>query len=133
MIDSCMRLSSSLRRLASFAALVAVAAATFVPAASHALGQSKGTKWIEVCSSAGSIQVEVPADGPGIPRAPKASDFDHCPFCTPHAGAMAPPPVPIALPLPDVRAGIVPALLLAAPRPLHAWASAQPRAPPLAS
>ena len=133
MIGPAMRLSSTLRRFASLLALVAVAAAAVVPAMAHALGQSHGTKWIEVCSSTGPIQVEVPADGPGLPKAPKASDFDHCPFCSPHAGAMAPPPAPVALPLPAVPAEIVPALFLAAPRPLHAWTTAQPRAPPLAS
>ena len=66
-------------------------------------------------------------------RFPKASDLEHCPFCSPHANEMAPPPAPSALPLAPVRAEAVPALFLAAPRPLHAWTSAQPRAPPLAS
>ena len=133
MIGAAMRLSSPLRRFASLLALVAVAAAAIAPAAAHALGLSHGTKWIEVCSTTGPIQIEVPADGPGLPKAPKASDLQHCPFCSPHANEMAPPPALVALPLAPVRAEAVPALFLAAPRPLHAWTSAQPRAPPLAS
>ena len=133
MIGPAMRLSSTLRRFASLLALVAVAAAAVVPAMAHALGQSHGTKWIEVCSAAGPVQVEVPADGPGLPKAPKASDLDHCPYCAPQASGMAPPPAIAPLDVPVLRADIVPALFLAAPRPLFAWTTAQPRAPPLAS
>lgn len=110
-----------------------MAAAALVPAMAHTLGQSHGTKWIEVCSSTGPVQVEVPADGPGLPKAPKASDLQHCPFCAPQAHEMAPPPAIAPLDIPVERADIVPALFLAAPRPLYAWTAPPTRAPPFAS
>jgi len=128
-----MGLTAAFRRLVASAALLAVAAASLLPAVAHAFGTSTGTKWTEVCTSAGPMKVEVPADGPGIPLAPKASDFEHCPACALHAPTMAPPPSPVVLPASPTGEPGLPPLFLASPRPLFAWAAAQPRAPPLAS
>jgi hypothetical protein len=81
----------------------------------------------------GPMTIEVPADGPGFPKAPKASDFEHCPFCSAQAApaAILPPTLSVLL-LPALSEPVSP-LFLHAPRPLFAWTSAQPRAPPFAS
>jgi hypothetical protein len=65
--------------------------------------------------------------------APKSHQAGHCPFCaTFGADAALPPPAAITI---AFAAGDqpVPPLYLLAPRPLFAWASAQPRAPPIPS
>ena len=65
--------------------------------------------------------------------AAKGSELGHGPCGAQQARGMAPPPATAPLDVPALRADIGPALFLAAPRPLFAWTSAQPRAPPLAS
>ena len=65
-------------------------------------------------------------------RPDSSASGQHCGFCLPHDGGQGLPPVVAqALPLMEHRAA-EPSLFLHAPRPLFAWASAQPRAPPLA-
>ena len=105
-----------------------------VPTLSRALAfaQGGGPAWAEVCTPQGTKWVSAAdADTDGAPA--QALPLDHCSFC-PLAGAgLAPPPAvpPIAsLPL---RGAEPPPLFLHAPRTLHAWASAQPRAPPPAA
>lgn len=127
-----MSLRLATRRLAAFFALVAMLAASLVPALSHAFVPGQATKWVEVCSSTGPLMVEVPADGPGFPKAPKASDFDHCPFCSAQPAPVAILPPVVAVQVLAPAPAPVPPLLLHAPRPLFAWSAAQPRAPPLA-
>lgn len=64
------------------------------------------------------------------PRQDTSTASGHCGFCLPHdVSPGLPPPVALALPLMEHRA-TEPSLFLRAPRPLFAWASAQPRAPP---
>jgi len=127
-----MGLTAFSRRLAAWTALFAVLAAALMPALSHAFAPDKvATKWIEVCSTMGPMSIEVPADGPGFPKAPKASDFEHCPFCSAQAAPAAIlPPTLSALLLPALSEP-PPPLFLHAPRPLFAWTAAQPRAPPV--
>jgi hypothetical protein len=129
-----MRRTAITRRFAAWTALLAVLAAALMPALSHAFAPGKdATKWIEVCSTTGPMSIEVPADGPGFPKAPKASDFDHCPACSAQAAPAAILPATLAALLLPAPSEPVPPLFLHAPRPLFAWTSAQPRAPPLAS
>ncbi len=59
--------------------------------------------------------------------------FKHCLFCGSHAAVMHGPPVTaVVLYVPHLTEARPPAFLFA-PRTLHAWTSAQPRAPPLSS
>ena len=129
-----MRRIATRRSFAAWTALLAVLAAALLPALSHAFAPGRdATKWVEVCSAMGPMAIEVPANGPGFPKAPKASDFEHCPFCSVQAApaAILPPTVSV-LALPAVSEP-VPPLFLHAPHPLFAFLTAQPRAPPLAS
>jgi hypothetical protein len=75
------------------------------------------------------------ADAPiGEPGSGSAlAHFEHCPFCG--LGA-AEPMLPTSASASPARADLAhatPALFLLAPRPLFAWRSAQPRAPPALS
>lgn len=56
----------------------------------------------------------------------------HCGFCLPHDGNQGLLPTVALTPPPGEQRVSEPTLFLHAPRTLHAWASAQPRAPPLA-
>lgn len=117
------------RRITSWIAALAVLLAALAPAVSHALGSRLGASWVEVCTLAGSKWVQ-----PGEDSAPAGAQVvEHCPYCTLHSPAIGMPPAPPA-DVPVLVAGpFVPPAFLAAPRTLHAWASAQPRAPPVLS
>ncbi len=82
-----------------------------------------GAKWIQ--PDAASTD-QAPASGDAHP-------FEHCPFCSLHANAVAIPVAPLA-PVPaSALPHPLPAAFLAAPRTLYAWLSAQSRAPPFLS
>jgi hypothetical protein len=117
------------RRIATWIAALAVLLAALAPAVSHALGSSLGEGWVLVCTAQGAKWVQ-----PGDDSTPVTSpSVEHCPYCTLHTPTIGMPPAPPAV-LPAVDAAtFVPPAFLAAPRTLHAWASAQPRAPPALS
>lgn len=126
----------SRHRLPAWIALVAMLALALLPTVSHALAFARGgSAWAEVCTPQGMRLVALDASQTADPAAPvqAAGHLEHCPFCALAADAPPLPPAPAAaLPQP-LAATAVPALFLQAPRPLFAWASAQPRAPPLFS
>lgn len=116
------------RFVATWVAVLAVLMAALAPALSHAMGSS----WVEICTVQGSKWVQV--DEGGDNGAPTSTHpFEHCPYCTLHVPVLGIPPVPVTLPLLLAPTDEFPLAFLAAPRTLHAWVSAQPRAPPLAS
>jgi|JI10StandDraft_1071094.scaffolds.fasta_scaffold145131_2 hypothetical protein len=100
------------------------------PVLSHALQRQADDHLVEVCTAQGARWVEVDSDsaGAGTSSAP-GHLFEHCPACTLHATDVGMPPAPLVLAMPMAQAA-VPHLFLAAPRTLHAWLAAQPRAPP---
>ncbi len=117
-------------------ALVAVLALALMPTLSHALTFARGdtVAWAEVCTPQGLKVVAVDGRDAEAPAAPVniAAHLEHCPFCklSSHDALPLPPALPaVAEPLPP--GPFLPPLWLQAPRTLHAWASAQPRAPPL--
>jgi hypothetical protein len=120
------------RRLTSWFVLLAVLASTLVPSWSHALGLAQGASWVEVCTAKGSRWVQADDGGAGsVPSLAHAAE--HCPYCSVHTPALGlPPAVTAELPV-SALSQTVPRAFLAAPRTLPAWASAQPRAPPLFS
>ena len=126
-----MRFRRATRLLTSWIATLAILMAALAPSISHALGAKNGASWVEVCSTVGAKWVK--PDGSATDKAPASGDahlFEHCPYCSLHANAIAIPPAPAAFePAPAVSQPL-PAAFLAAPRTLHAWVSAQPRAPP---
>ena len=113
-------------------AILATLAMALVPTLSHALAHLRGqAAWVEVCTTAGSRLVALDAAGQAQqPATSAAAHLEHCPYCAPSFGGVGLPPSPLALPLATELATDVPALFLHAPRTLHAWCSAQPRAPP---
>ena len=110
---------------------MAILMAALAPSISHALGAKNGASWVEVCTTVGAKWVQ--PDGSVTDKAPAsgyAHPFEHCPYCSLHANAIAIPPAPLALVPALALSHPLPAAFLAAPRTLHAWVSAQPRAPP---
>jgi hypothetical protein len=121
-------LRRQLRRV-TWIALTAMLALALMPTLSHALSFARGvpSALSEVCTPQGA-KLLAPSD-PASEPAPALSNLDHCPFCA-LQGAPALPPAPVPSIGPLGLSHAVPPLFLAAPRPLFAWASAQPRAPP---
>ena len=126
-----MHLRRSSRLFTSWLAVLAILMVTLAPSISQALGGKYGASWVEVCSTVGSKWVQ--ADGGATEPAPASSDahlLEHCPYCSLHANAIALPPAARGLTGAPALSHAVPTAFLAAPRTLHAWVSAQPRAPP---
>ncbi|MDH4390954.1 MAG: DUF2946 domain-containing protein [Aquabacterium sp.] len=113
-------------------ALVAILLMALAPTLSHALQNRDAAHWAEVCTAQGTRWVDAsgaPAGNPAGAHTAPAQVFEHCLYCNLHTGDAALPPAPAAVPL-QVAASAVPRLFLAAPRTLHVWRAAQPRAPP---
>jgi hypothetical protein len=68
---------------------------------------------------------QAPDDSPGKMK------MDHCPLCVLHADHLGLPPASLTMAHMVFPKGTVPALFLNAPTPLHVWATAQARAPPV--
>lgn len=102
-----------------------------VPTVSRALVfASGGNGWTEICTSQGMQWVSADGERSSTPPDSGAPQVDHCLFCQlASAGAAPLPAVVPVLPLPLASAE-PPRLFLQAASPLHAWCSAQPRAPP---
>lgn len=111
-------------------------AMAMLPTLSHALALARGDiAWTEICTPQGMRVVAV-SDESGAPAPDPisaAAHLEHCPYCAQSAGTLGMPPAPAGvMPLP-VAGAELPALFLRAPHTLHAWRSAQPRAPPALS
>jgi hypothetical protein len=130
-----MGLTSASRRFAAGLALLAMLLAALAPTLTHALAAANDqhVRWTAVCTADGARLVPVPTDADGVPRSPKPHQAEHCPYCAPQAPDAASPPAPVCVVPVVFAADPVPVLFLLAPRPLFAWATAQPRAPPRAS
>lgn len=108
---------------------------TLAPAVSQALGVSGDRAWVEVCSAAGSrwVPADAAPDVP-LPAPPGEQALAHCPGCLFHVDHVVPAAAPWpALRLPPGLGEVRPSAFLQAPRTLHAWVGAQPRAPPASS
>lgn len=132
-----MRLRRVTRLPSTWLAILALLMVSFAPALSQAVQAARGgeTSWFEICSSAGTRWAKAAqgtATNEQAPAAPAGHLLEHCPFCFLHLDAVPVPDLPArALAAPRAR-DLVPAAFVHAPRTLHAWASAQPRAPPAA-
>ena len=126
-----MRFRRSSRVLTSWIAVLAILMAALAPSISHALSAKNGASLIEVCTALGAKWVQ--PDGRSTGQAPASGDvhpFEHCPYCSLRANAMAIPAAPVGSALAISSSDLLPTAFLAAPRTLYAWVSAQPRAPP---
>jgi Protein of unknown function (DUF2946) len=124
-------------RRSTWIALVAALAMAVMPTLSRAMAFANGEDgWAQVCTAQGMKMVAVADLGtPADPSAPSSSgaSLDHCKYCTASAGAAPLPAAPASVPVPLAQASAAPAAFFHAPRTLFAWASAQPRAPPVLS
>ena len=108
--------------------------ASLAPSISHALSAAKETAGFfgEICSVDGAkfIKLGDSPDSKTSTPAQKNLHFEHCPFCSPHAGSIGlPPSAGFQLPLLSGHS-LQPTLFYQSPRPLFVWASAHSRAPP---
>ncbi len=125
-----MRLSIATKQVLTWLACLAVLFGALAPAVSHALQGGAGDPLRDICSASPAASSDgtsgKPAPGGEIPFS-----MQHCPYCTLHAPDLAPAPATCGTVILADLAIDPPALFLVAPRTLHAWASANPRAPPL--
>lgn len=130
-----MPVQRSFRRLTTWLAALALLLVTLAPALSQALGVAGDRAWVEVCSATGSrwVSTDAAPDEP-MPASSAKQLLDHCPCCHLHVDSVVPASAPWpALQWPPGLGEVRPSAFLRAPRTLHAWVSAQPRAPPAAS
>lgn len=111
--------------------------ASLAPTVSHALYTAGDAGVGAICSSSGVLWTGVEAvdDSGREPSGSPASrselgDLAHCAFCICQGHDSLLPSEPLVVRLPDPLRFEVPRLYLRAKHTLHAWASAQPRAPP---
>jgi uncharacterized protein involved in copper resistance len=130
-----------IKRLHVWLACLAILLNVLAPSISHAISQAKHSQTthlpassMEICSMDGDHSVmaadeqpQAPADSPDNPHVHAAS---HCPFCSSHGGNVALPSSAMPALFGSAGAAILPVLFYHAPRPLFAWATAHPRAPP---
>ena len=110
-------------------AALAILTASLAPSLSYALGFSGGASWIEVCTTEGSRWIQPGEEG--SERAPSSAHLlEHCPYCSLHVPTLGLPSAAPVAPLASRPTHEPPVAFLAAPRTLHAWVTAQPRAPP---
>lgn len=133
-----MSFGRALKALISWIACVALLMSASAPAMSQALRPDVPAGWAEICSVTGTQLVKLEGNLQTGAEKPGSTDegaskhgLKQCPYCSTHATVWGlPPAVSTTLPT-HALALAVPALFLTAPRPLFAWASAQPRAPPV--
>lgn len=123
-----MRTRRAPRLLATWIAALAFLLAALAPTISHAVGSS----WVEICTAQGSKWVQAD-DGGDAGQPDAAHTLEHCPYCSLHVPTLGVPPTPEVLPSLLAPTDELPLAFLAAPRTLHAWVRAQPRAPPFVS
>jgi len=126
-----MLIGRRLRALTSWIACIAILLSALAPTLSHAFRGDVPAGWIEICSATGAKVIKLGEPGKSTDQGSGGQSMKHCPYCSTHTTVLGlPPAAPAGLTL-NTLAFHVPELFLAAPRTLFAWASAQPRAPPL--
>lgn len=108
-----------------------MAATALLPTLWHVLARGSGagpSALTEVCTPQGTRLVAL-ADGQQAPDS-AALQLEHCSWCTAALGDLAPPPAPALRDVPAAGAGPMPLRRAPALHTRHAWALAQPRAPP---
>lgn len=119
-------------RLLTWIALIAVWALAFVPTLSRWSVQRAPNLWAEICSINPGRVVALVAPADRQDHAPSLH-ADHCPLCSIHHHLPVLPTPDATARVATAEASFLPALFHHAPRPLHAWAAIQARAPPVLS
>ncbi len=130
-----MNIGSFTRRLIALVAVFTVLMLALAPTISNAIASASAGQWSEICMANGiSVSSKTRVTSPSLPEKHDLHS-EHCPYCVIHADSFALPPVydEIHLPLIKISSFSFPRLYYQASRPLFAWSSAQPRAPPYSS
>ncbi|MGK5025967.1 DUF2946 domain-containing protein [Janthinobacterium sp. RB2R34] len=132
-----MSLYPSIKRktLQIWLAILAVLFAAVAPSISHALAAPAAaipsSLLMQICTVDGVMDVSVDVKKSAMD--PVVHAFEHCPYCSTHAGSFALLP---GLSLSFAVSGghdVYPPLYYHAPAPLFLWSSGNPRAPPVLS
>lgn len=112
------------KKILTWFACLAILFGALAPTVAQVHQARVGDPLLDICSATG-IGADAPAkSGPGTLAK------QHCPFCTLQLPDLAPAPASCGSVLVTELPAGPPALFLLAPRTLHAWAHANPRAPP---
>jgi hypothetical protein len=128
----------STRQLAAWIAGFAILFGALAPTVARAMAawSGGGAAWTEICTSAGLVRAAVPAgDEAPADSGSGRSRFGgiDCPYCLHHADSLPAPAAARVFVAAEACSQHAPPAAWRQPRPIHAWASAQPRAPPLVS
>lgn len=122
------------RRLVTLIAVFAILVGSLAPVVSRVLAGGGPTEMAEYCTADGTVMVMLDDrdghDGHTGGSSSGGHPFEHCPYCSSHAPALDLPPVAMVVRLVPGLSDAPPPARLFAPRTLHAWLTAQPRAPP---
>lgn len=121
------------RTVSSRVAIVALVLACLAPTLTRMMNAGNIESWRAICSSVGIQWVSAAGAakfGKAAPSPVPQYMGEHCPWCSLHTLDLGLPPAPLMAILLLLLGHAVPQLFLSAPRTLHAWSSAQPRAPP---
>lgn len=119
--------------LHAWLAILAVLFAAIAPSISHALAAPAvsipSSLLMQICTVDGVMEAGPEVKKPGMD--PVVHAFEHCPYCSTHAGSFA--LLPGAALNFAVGGGhaVFPPLYYRAPAPLYLWSSGNPRAPPV--
>lgn len=131
-----MRFARAHLLIAARIALLAMLMVAFAPTVSRMLAPAgqEGAVWAELCTGAGIEYVMLAGEADSDEHTHVTPSSDHCPYCKVNGGAPVLAGVGdlTLLWLPPARDPL-PRAFLFAPRVLHAWSAAYPRAPPLVS
>lgn len=127
-----MLISMKRQTLQIWLAIMAVLFAAIAPSISHALAAPAvsipSSLLMQICTVDGVMQAGQDVKKPGMD--PVVHAFEHCPYCSTHAGSFALLP---GLSLSFAVSGghdVYPPLYYRAPAPLFLWSSGNPRGPP---
>lgn len=121
--------------LQTWLAILAVLFAAVAPSISHALAAPAvsipSSLLMQICTVDGVMEMAAGADPKKSGMDPVVHAFEHCPYCSTHAGSFA--LLPGAALNFAVSGGheVFPPLYYRAPAPLFLWSSGNPRAPPV--
>lgn len=120
-------------------ACLAILLNAIAPTLSHAFAadQTEQTSWMQVCTVAGIKLIPLSINDPPTESSTQPSSsnnmvmsMEHCAYCFNHAGTWALlTSTETKISIPDLSYQLPP-LFYHSPRPLFAWASSNPRAPP---
>ncbi|WP_394789950.1 DUF2946 domain-containing protein [Rhodoferax sp.] len=128
-----MRMQAGFKNLLSWIVCCAILVGAMAPMVSQAMRAASGVSWMEICTTGGAQRVQISTDDGSKSQLPDAAMNQPCAYCSLHLPALGFPPAPLSVQPLLLASFKLPELFLQAPRTLHAWVSAQPRAPPLFS